>query len=120
VNTATGAHQRVLAITPRDDGMLYRFHERVESWFVMATVEPVARLDLAAIAAELNRIEPTASKADGAAWRADDPRSPVPELSFGVEGSGRSFGPSTPGDLVPSALPPEVVLATLRDEQAPR
>lgn len=111
VNTLAGARLRVLSVVPGVGGFSYRFHERVESWFEMASMPRLPRLDLPAIATRLNGAEPPGD--DGARWIASDPRSPIPELFFGVPGRGRPIAGSVSGELRPSRLAPDRVLAAL-------
>lgn len=108
INTLAGGRLRVLSIVPVESGARYRFHERVESWFDMATIARAPRLDLAAIAARLNALEP--ARGDGARWIAQDPRSPVPEVCFGVPGSGRAIAGTVSCESRVSALPREIVI----------
>lgn len=113
VNTLAGARVRVLHAVPVANGTLFRLHERVESWFEMATLARIRRLDLRAIAARLNSLEPR--REDAACWIAHDPRSPVPELFFGVPGGGRAIAGNVSGELAPSRLDPKTVLETVAE-----
>lgn len=109
VNTLAGARLRVLSVVPGLGGNSYRLHERVESWFEMASMPRLPRLDLTAIAKRLNEAESTSD--EGARWIAQDPRSPIPELFYGVPGRGRPIAGSVSGELRPSRLARDQVLA---------
>ncbi|MBL8728144.1 MAG: hypothetical protein JNM25_06920 [Planctomycetes bacterium] len=105
LNTLAGAH-RVLHVEQRADGRRYRYHDRTESWFELVTFQPRPRLDLRPLAAHLAELEPGH---DGAAWNADAPTEPIPELYFGVP-STQEYGRIT-RELRPSRLPAERVVA---------
>lgn len=105
LNTLAGAY-RVLHVRRAADGLCYRYHDRTESWFELVTIQPPARRDLRPLATRLALLEPAR---DGAAWTADPPTEPIPELYFGVP-SRQEYGQLT-RELRPSALRPEQVLA---------
>ncbi len=107
LNTLAGAW-RVLHVEPGPDGPLYRFHDRTESWFELVTIRTPPRQDLRPLAARLADLEPPH---DGAAWCADPPTEPIPELWFGVP-SPQEYGQVTRRRL-PSRLPPARVVAEL-------
>jgi|688.fasta_scaffold288384_1 hypothetical protein len=105
LNTLAGAY-RVLHVRRDADGVRYRYHDRTESWFELVTIRPPLRRDLRSLAARLAALEPPR---DGAAWTADSPTEPIPELYFGVP-SRQEYGQLT-RELRPSALRPEQVIA---------
>ena len=105
LNTLAGAY-RVLHVQRDPDGVRYRYHDRTESWFELVTLRTPARRDLRPVAARLAALEPAR---DGAAWTADAPGEPIPELYFGVP-SRQEYGQLT-RELRPSALRPEQVVA---------
>ncbi len=105
LNTLAGGY-RVLHVQHDADGTRYRYHDRTESWFELVTFHPLARRDLRPLAAQLAVMEPAH---DGAAWNADAPTAPIPELYFGVP-SGQAYGQVT-RDLRPSQLSVEAVVA---------
>ncbi|MBL9076990.1 MAG: hypothetical protein JNL08_05775 [Planctomycetes bacterium] len=105
LNTLAGAW-RVLHVDRRPDGCRYRYHDRTESWFELVTFHPHPRRDLRPLAAHLAELEPTH---DGAAWTADPPTAPIPELYFGVP-SAQEYGRIT-RELRPSRLPVERIVA---------
>lgn len=107
LNTLAGAY-RVLHVQHDADGVRYRYHDRTESWFELATFHPLPRVDLRPVAAHLAALEP---EHDGACWQADPPGEPIPELYFGVP-SAQEYGQLT-RELRPSRLPPERVIAAL-------
>lgn len=106
VNTAAGADLRVLTVVPYGAGHLYRYHDRVESWFDMVSIRPPPRRPLAPLARRLDDLEASESEPR---WMAGDAREPIPECWFGVPGSGPSFGPSVAGDLCVSRMRPRLV-----------
>lgn len=117
VNSIAAGRSRVLSITPaiggRTSSWLYRFHDRVDTWFEMASpARRAKRVDKTRLA---QRLAVLAGETAAARWIAQSIDSPVPELYFGVVGTGRSFGGSTPGELAPSELPPEVVTRQFRE-----
>lgn len=103
LNTLAAAF-RVLHVQTDADGPRYRYHDRTESWFELATFRALPRRDLRPLAERLRTLEPDH---DGAAWCADPPGEPIPELYFGLPGA-QEYGQIT-RRLRPSALPPEVV-----------
>ena len=76
---------RVLVIGPSGAGTTYRFLLSTLSWFDLVSRRTQPRPDLDALARCLNEIE-TTSPGDECAWRAQDARSPSPELWFGRAG----------------------------------
>ena len=105
LNTLAGAF-RVLHVQEEPDGPRFRYHDRTESWFDLVTLHPLPRRDLRPLAAQLAAAEPGH---DGAAWNADSPGDPIPELWFGVPGP-QEYGRIT-RELRPSRLAPERVIA---------
>ena len=105
LNTLAGAF-RVLHVATASDGVRYRYHDRTESWFELATFHPLPRRDLRPLAERLAELE---AEHDGARWFADPPHEPVPELCFGVP-SPQAYGEIT-RELRLSHLPPERVVA---------
>ncbi|MFO1077413.1 MAG: DUF6687 family protein [Planctomycetota bacterium] len=99
---------RVLHVEHGADGVRYRYHDRTETWFELATVRPLPRRDLRPLAARLAALEPAH---DGAEWCADPPAEPIPELYFGLPAA-QAYGQQT-RELRPSALPPERVVAAI-------
>jgi hypothetical protein len=73
---------RALVIGPRGGGASYRFVLSTLSWFDLVSRKTQPRPDLALLAERLNELERT-SPADECAWRAQDARTPSPELWFG-------------------------------------
>ncbi|MBM3973166.1 MAG: hypothetical protein FJ301_03595 [Planctomycetes bacterium] len=109
LNTLASAY-RVLHVQRDADGMRYRYHDRTESWFELVTIRATIRRDLRPLAARLALLEPAH---DGAAWTADAPSEPIPELYFGVP-SRQEYGQLT-RELRPSALRPEQVVAAFEE-----
>lgn len=107
LNTLAGAF-RVLHVHDARSGPHYRFHDRTESWFELATFTPLPRRDLRPLAQTLRALEP---EHDGAMWCADAPTEPIPELYFGVP-STQEYGQLT-RVLVPSRLSPARVIEAL-------
>jgi hypothetical protein len=107
LNTLAGAY-RVLHIDARADGPRYRYHDRTESWFELVTFRAPPRCDLRPLAARLGALEPPH---DGAAWTADPPAAPIPELYFGVPAT-QAYGEIT-RELRPSRLPHTTVTREL-------
>ncbi len=105
LNTLAAAY-RVLHVQHDGDGTRFRYHDRTESWFHLVTFQPLARVDLRPLAQRLGEMEPPR---DGAAWVADPPTAPIPELYFGVP-SEQEYGQLT-RELRPSRLPVERVVA---------
>jgi hypothetical protein len=103
LNTLAGAY-RVLHVDVRADGPHFRYHDRTESWFELATFRAPPRRDLRPLAVRLDTLEPAH---DGACWTADAPQEPIPELFFGVPAA-QAYGEVT-RELRPSRLPPAVV-----------
>ncbi len=103
VNTLARAF-RVLHVWPGADGPRYRYHDRTESWFELATFRALPRRDLRPVAERLQELE-----GDGGAarWCADPPTEPIPELYFGVPAA-QEYGEVT-RQLAPSRLPVETV-----------
>jgi hypothetical protein len=109
LNTLAGAY-RVLHVQNDRDGTRYRYHDRTETWFELVTFHPLPRRDLRPLAAMLDKLEPAR---DGAAWCADAPTEPIPELWFGVPGR-QEYGQVT-RVLHPSKLPIERVVLTFAE-----
>ena len=82
LNTLAGGY-RVLHVQHDRDGTRFRYHDRTESWFEVVTFHAPRRRDLRPLAARLGELEPAHG---GAAWCADSPMEPIPELWFGVPG----------------------------------
>jgi hypothetical protein len=74
---------RVLIALQGGGGTRYRLLFNTTSWFDLVTRAPLPRPDLAGLTQRLNELEGTA-EADEAAWRAEDPATPSPELWFGT------------------------------------
>lgn len=105
LNSLAGAH-RVLHLQAGRGGVRARYHDRTESWFELVTFQPLPRRDLRPLAARLRGLEPDH---DGAAWSADPPTEPIPELYFGVPGA-QAYGQIT-RELRPSRLTAERIHA---------
>lgn len=75
---------RILLVGHPGAGSTYRLLLSTLSWFDLCTRRPLPRPDLAALARRLNEEEGT-DPDEPAAWRAQDARSPSPELWFGAE-----------------------------------
>ena len=103
LNTLAAAY-RVLHVVAGAGGCCYRYHDRTESWFELATFLAPPRRDLRPVCAALARLEPPR---DGAQWCADPPTEPIPELFFGVP-SAQDYG-EVSRELRPSRLAPHVV-----------
>lgn len=112
VNTAAADCLRVLHVIRLARGHLYRLHERVESWFDLATLRPPPRQPLGALAERLEALEAPESDPH---WVAMPQDCPVPECYFGIPGIGRGFGPFAPGDLCVSRLRRRLVTAAVLD-----
>lgn len=110
-NTIAADSVRVLAIVPAGEGNLFRYHDRVESWFELVSREVPKRVRLDTLAARLELLE--ASETD-AHWQSHAIDEPVPECWFGTTGTGASFGPTVAGALAPSRLKPRVVETAVR------
>ncbi len=78
---STGA-DRVFAIGEHKTGATYRFVIGTHSWFDLASRRPLARPDLAGLAARLNELE-NSSPAAEVSWRHQATITPSPELWFG-------------------------------------
>lgn len=107
INTLAKAF-RVLHVQHGGDGIRYRYHDRTESWFELATFEPQPRRDLRLLAARLQQLE---GPPGDSRWCADPPTEPIPELYFGIP-STQHYGQIT-RVLTPSRLRPEQVEAEL-------
>lgn len=111
INTHSGAW-RVLHVQDAGDGLLYRYHDRTESWFEVVTLAPPPRRDLRALGRHLDELELRAGGGrDGSRWCADPPTEPVPELYYGPP-SPQEYGRVT-RVLTPSRLPAATVAAAL-------
>jgi len=80
LNTLAGAF-RVLHGVHTSEGTLWRFHDRTESWFELATFRALPRRDLRPLAQTLHALEPAH---EGMQWCVDAPTEPIPELYFGA------------------------------------
>jgi hypothetical protein len=110
LNTLAGAY-RVLHVEHSTEGPRYRYHDRTETWFEVATFAPPTRIDLRPVAAALQRLE---GPVDGELrWCADPPTEPVPELWFGRD-EPQAYGQVT-RTLGPSSLPAATVAGELAD-----
>ena len=113
LNTVAGGY-RVLHVLQSDDGTRFRYHDRTESWFEVATFCPPPRADLRPLAARLQELESGGAADPGAPqWTADPPTDPVPELYFGIP-SAQAYGAVT-RDLRPSALTEQQVVAAMAE-----
>jgi hypothetical protein len=99
----TSAADRVLVVAPSRAGTRYRLVIGTRSWFDLESRAPLPRPDLEALARRLNELEGT-DPAGPAAWRAEAPGSPSPELWFGAAELAR-FSEHNDA-LLPSALDP--------------
>lgn len=110
LNTLAGAY-RVLHVERAAEGPRYRYHDRTETWFEVASFVPPARIDLRPVAAALQDME---GAADGPfRWCADAPTEPVPELWFGID-EPQAYGQVT-RTLGPSRLAATVVAGRLAE-----
>lgn len=100
LNTLAGAY-RILHVEQTENGPLYRYHDRTESWFELSTFRTLPRRDLRPLAERLGALEPPR---DGARWCADPPTEPIPELYFGLPAA-QEYGRVT-RERRPSRLPP--------------
>jgi hypothetical protein len=82
------------------------------SWFDLVSRKTQPRPDLAALARRLNDLE-RSSPTEECAWRAQDAKSPAPELWFGREGHAL-FAEHAPV-LAPSRLEPALVRRAIAD-----
>lgn len=80
LNTLAGAW-RVLHGVHTREGTHWRFHDRTESWFELATFHALPRRDLRPLAETLRALEPAR---DGLQWCVDASTEPIPELYFGA------------------------------------
>lgn len=108
LNTLAGAY-RVLHVERAREGLRYRYHDRTETWFEVATFAPPARIDLRPVAAALQELEGPAS--GEMRWCADAPTEPVPELWFGRD-EPQAYGQVT-RTLGESRLPTDTVAREL-------
>ena len=99
---------RVLHIETGRDGTRFRYHDRAESWFELATLAPPRRVDLRPLAARLQALE---ASEDRGIWQADPPDYPVPELYFGAPAAAKLGG--QPRLCAASRLDSAQVIATL-------
>ena len=106
------AADRQLVVAPSAEGARYRLVIGTRSWFDLESRPPLPRPDLAALAARLNELEKSAPS-DAAAWRAEDPHDPSPELWFGGEEFER-FSEHNAA-LAPSSLEPGIVRREVAD-----
>lgn len=107
---------RVLLSFPRRGGHCHRLVISTRSWFDLPRVARRPRPDLAAIARELDALDPRAGR-DGAHWHAQPGDSPSPELWFGR--SELEFFRERNDALEPSGLTPARVRDTLLRACAP-
>jgi hypothetical protein len=73
----------VLLIGHEEAGSTFRLLLSTLSWFDLVSRRPLPRPDLISLAERLNETEGTDPDSP-VAWRAQDPRSPSPELWFGT------------------------------------
>ncbi len=104
LNTLAGAY-RVLHAEESTDGPLFRYHDRTETWFEVASFVPPKRIDLRPVAAALQELE--GAPAGPFRWCADAPTEPVPELWFGVD------EPQAYGQVTRSLGPSRLAVATV-------
>ncbi len=112
LHRAAGDRYRVLAVVPCGSGHLFRYHDRVEGWFDLVTISAPPRVPLAPLAELLEELEVSETEPH---WHAHPMESPIPECWFGEPGSGRSFGPTAPGELCVSRLTPLLVERALSE-----
>jgi hypothetical protein len=120
LNTIAGAY-RVLQVRDTQDGPLYRYHDRTETWFEVCTFSPPNRRDLTALGERLQALEKHQGGGGGdgdgnGRWCADAPTEPVPELYHGLPG-GQPYGQIS-RTLTPSRLTPETVTAAVLEHFA--
>lgn len=115
LHLAAGDRFRVLAVVPFGTGHLFRYHDRVESWFDLVSVTPPPRVPLGPLAEFLEALEVSETEPH---WMAHPADAPVPECWFGEPGSGRSFGPYATGELCVSRLTPRLVERAVTDHLA--
>lgn len=106
LNTMAGAY-RVLHIQETGDGLLYRYHDRTETWFEVVSFSPPPRRDLGPLQTRLEQLEAEAGGNGPGRWCADAASEPVPELYHGVPAE-QAYGQIT-RTLTPSRLEPETV-----------
>ena len=104
LNTVSRAY-RVLHVEQRPEGRCFRYHDRTESWFDVATYATPQRRDLREAARALQKLEGEAAGA--ARWIADASNTPVPEIYFGPP-SEQEYGHVT-RELLPSRLDVDTV-----------
>jgi len=102
-----GVRDRVLLSFPREGGHCHRLVVSTRSWFDLPGLARRPRPDLAALARELDRLDPRAGR-DGAGWHAQASDTPSPELWFGREVL--EFFRERNDALEPSGLAPQRVL----------
>ncbi|MFG0316768.1 MAG: DUF6687 family protein, partial [Planctomycetota bacterium JB042] len=85
---------------------------RVEGWFDLVTIAAPPRVPLAPLAEFLEELEVSETEPH---WHAHPMESPIPECWFGEPGTGRSFGPTAPGELCVSRLTPLLVERALSE-----
>ena len=118
LNTIAGAY-RVLHVRETQDGPLYRYHDRTETWFEVCTFSPPRRRDLGALAERLQALEQDQGGGSGGSsgrWCADPATEPIPELYHGVAGE-QAYGQIN-RSLAPSCLTPETVTAAVLEHFA--
>jgi hypothetical protein len=103
---------RVLLVGHPGAGSTFRLLLSTLSWFDLCTRRALPRPDLAALARQLNEHEGTAVDA-AVRWRAQDARSPSPELWFGAE-EVEEFSERSDA-LRPSRLPAAIVRRAVGD-----
>jgi Family of unknown function (DUF6687) len=109
LNTRAGGCFRVLHTQMTRAGHVFRFHDRTESWFEVATFSAPPRVDLGPLRDALQEADP----APDASWNLDPRTEPVPELYHGIAAP-QAYGQLT-RTLTPSPLPVTDVEALFAD-----
>jgi hypothetical protein len=111
---AAGDCFRVLLVLPSREGFRYLFRYRDESWFTLASRNPLPRAPLEPVVAALNEAEGDTTKKRR--WWCGSIEAPVVELGFGRPDPTRNAFAEDPEveRAAPSRLPPSVVLEQLR------
>jgi hypothetical protein len=112
---AAGDCFRVLLVRPSREGFRYLFRYRDESWFTLASRNPLPRAPLEPVVAALNRAEGSAKQ--GPRWWCGSIDAPVAEMGFGDREQGHNafFEDPDVESAAPSRLPPSAVLDALRE-----
>lgn len=111
LNTLAGSCYRVLHSAESEDGWRFRYHDRTESWFELATFAPLGRKDLRPLAGRLQEL--WTSREGPARWCADAPDQPIPELYHGIDAP-QEYG-SVTRELSPLQLDPGELEAAVQD-----